>query len=109
METDIITSLIVAGTSIITTCIIVHFQNKRFNKKNELQNNSNLEEVKSDIKADMKLINLQIKNLTEEQKKYNNLQVRLAEAQTKITELDVRQEGIIASIDEIKQEIRKIS
>ena len=48
----------------------------------------------------------QIEELTEEQKKYNHIQERLAKAQLAITELDVNQKNIMQDIEEIKSEIK---
>lgn len=48
----------------------------------------------------------QIEELTEEQKKYNHLQERMAEAQLAITKLDTNQKNILDDIDEIKREIK---
>jgi len=48
----------------------------------------------------------QIEELTEEQKKYNHLQERVAKAQLAITELDVNQQNIKQDIEEIKTELK---
>ena len=48
----------------------------------------------------------QIEELTEEQKKYNHLQERMAQAQLAITELDVNQQNIKQDIEEIKAELK---
>ena len=48
----------------------------------------------------------QIEELTEEQKKYNHLQERVAKAQLAITELDVNQKNIKQDIEEIKSELK---
>lgn len=48
----------------------------------------------------------QIKQLIEEQKKYNHLQERMAEARLAITELDTKQKNILQDIEEIKAEIK---
>lgn len=51
-------------------------------------------------------MNYQIKELTEEQKKYNHLQERMAKAQLDITRLDTNQKNILQDIDELKTEIK---
>lgn len=48
----------------------------------------------------------QIEELTEEQKKYNHLQERMAEAQLAITKLDTNQKNILEDIDELKRDIK---
>ena len=48
----------------------------------------------------------QIEELTEEQKKYNHLQERMAEAQLAITKLDTNQKNILDDIEEMKREIK---
>lgn len=48
----------------------------------------------------------QIEELTEEQKKYNHLQERMAEAQLAITKLDTNQKNILEDIDELKKDIK---
>lgn len=48
----------------------------------------------------------QIEELTEEQKKYNHLQERMAQAQLDITKLDTNQKNILQDIDELKTEIK---
>lgn len=48
----------------------------------------------------------QIEELTEEQKKYNHLQERMAEAQLAITKLDTNQKNILGDIDELKRDIK---
>ena len=48
----------------------------------------------------------QIEELTEEQKKYNHLQERMAEAQLAITKLDTNQKNILEDIDELKSELK---
>lgn len=48
----------------------------------------------------------QIEELTEEQKKYNHLQERIAEAQLAITKLDTNQKNILQDIEELKAEIK---
>lgn len=48
----------------------------------------------------------QIEELTEEQKKYNHLQERMAEAQLAIAKLDANQRNIIDDIKEIEKEIK---
>lgn len=48
----------------------------------------------------------QIEELTEEQKKYNHLQERMAEARLAINTLDTNQKNILEDIEEIKKEIK---
>ena len=48
----------------------------------------------------------QIEELTEEQKKYNHLQERIAEAQLAITKLDTNQKNIMDDIEELKKELK---
>ncbi len=48
----------------------------------------------------------QIEELTEEQKKYNHLQERMAEAQLAITKLDTNQKNILEDIDELKKDMK---
>ena len=48
----------------------------------------------------------QIEELTEEQKKYNHLQERMAEAQLAITKLDTNQKNILQDIEELKTELK---
>lgn len=48
----------------------------------------------------------QIEELTEEQKKYNHLQERMAEAQLAITKLDTNQKNILQDIEELKKDMK---
>ena len=48
----------------------------------------------------------QIEELTEEQKKYNHLQERMAEAQLAITKLDTNQKNILQDIEELKKDLK---
>ena len=48
----------------------------------------------------------QIEELTEEQKKYNHLQERMAEAQLAITKLDTNQNNILQDIEELKKDMK---
>jgi DNA anti-recombination protein RmuC len=108
VETEIITALIAAGSSLFCALIVGCFQNWRLKKKYEYKNKENLETIQADITTQLKLINKDIVQLTEEQKKYNNLQIKIADANLAITTLDTNQKSLFRTIDRIEKQIDEI-
>lgn len=95
IQTEIIVALIGAAGSVLTTAIVVYFQNKRLHEKTTAEAASN-----------MQLVGYKIDKLTEEQKKYNNLQERMVKLEVGFEALDEKQTQANVRIDKLENKER---
>ena len=93
IPTEVWVAAIPAAITAVATITAVSLQNRRLHKDTTAQQ-----------AADMKVVGLKIDNLTEEQKKYNNLQERMVKAELAITALDERQKTANHRIQDLEDE-----
>ena len=93
IPTEIWVAAIPAAITAIATVTAVSLQNRRLHRDTTEQQ-----------AADMTVVGLKIDRLTEEQKKYNNLQERMVKVETAVTVLDERQKTANHRIKDLEDE-----